>query len=88
MVRMIVPLGQAFAGYWSGHVALPPGRHEYLYLVDGAWLMDPEATGTCDDGVGGTHCIRTVVAGEHLVAIARVAAGFAQATHRAVGRTG
>jgi 1,4-alpha-glucan branching enzyme len=39
-LRMI---GNADAGLWEKRLVLPPGRHEYKFVVDGRWLHDPEA---------------------------------------------
>ena len=30
-------------GVWKTWMALPPGRYEYRFVVDGEWLNDPEA---------------------------------------------
>ena len=32
---------------------VPEGRHEYKFVVDGAWLADPSATESVPDGFGG-----------------------------------
>ena len=39
-LRMI---GNADAGLWEKRLVLPPGRHEYKFVVDGRWLHDSEA---------------------------------------------
>lgn len=39
-LRMI---GNADAGLWEKRLALPPGRYEYKFLVDGQWMHDPAA---------------------------------------------
>lgn len=37
-------------GVWSVSVALPPGRHEYAFIVDRTkWIADPLATKSSDD---------------------------------------
>ena len=37
-------------GVWTVDVALPPGRHEYAFVVDGSrWMADPLATVQHDD---------------------------------------
>ena len=28
-------------GIWRAKLPLPPGRHPYLFLVDGEWQIDP-----------------------------------------------
>ncbi len=45
-------------GWWSITLPLGPGRHEYLFLVDGStWLADPHGTATADDGFGGKNSV-------------------------------
>ena len=39
-LRMI---GNMDAGLWEKRLILPPGRHEYKFVVDGKWLHDPDA---------------------------------------------
>ena len=39
-LRMI---GNPAAGLWEKRLALPPGRYEYKFFVDGTWLHDPDA---------------------------------------------
>ena len=39
-LRMI---GNADDGLWEKRLALPPGRYEYKFVVDGNWLHDPDA---------------------------------------------
>ncbi len=51
-------------GYWSTTLDLPPGRYEYLFLVDGTdWVPDPAAV-SADDGMGGTNSV--LIVGEHI----------------------
>lgn len=46
------------AGVWVLEMALPPGDHEYMFLVDGRKLMpDPKAQLTRDDGFGNRNSI-------------------------------
>jgi len=45
------------SGNWSITLHLPPGRHEYLFIVNGeTWLLDPNAPAS-DDGLGGSSSI-------------------------------
>jgi 1,4-alpha-glucan branching enzyme len=37
------PLSRQDDGLWSTRLALPPGRYEYKFVVDGQWLPDPTA---------------------------------------------
>lgn len=47
---------------WEVAVELPPGEHEYIYLVDGQPLVPPEAPNTRDDGFGGENGVLVVAA--------------------------
>lgn len=60
MVRQLVRLNQVKPGLWHAETPLPPGWHEYLFLVDGAWVMDPEATNICPNDAGGFSAVRIV----------------------------
>lgn len=40
-LRMI---GARETGLWEKRLALPPGRYEYKFVVDGNWLHDPDAS--------------------------------------------
>jgi len=40
------PLLDTGGGLWVVEIALPPGRHEYRFIVDGAWVNDPQAVET------------------------------------------
>ena len=40
-------------GDWSGLIALPPGVHKYMFVIDGRrWVSDPHAHLFVDDGFG------------------------------------
>ena len=40
-------------GNWSGLIALPPGVHKYMFVIDGRrWVSDPHAHRFVDDGFG------------------------------------
>lgn len=40
-------------GVWTGLIALRPGRHKYMFVVNGErWVTDPEAESYVDDGFG------------------------------------
>jgi hypothetical protein len=48
-------LQQVAPGVWSALIALEPGVHDYLFIVDGEdWIADPVAH-PVDDGFGGTN---------------------------------
>jgi 1,4-alpha-glucan branching enzyme len=36
-------IGNPDPGLWEKRLLLPPGRHEYKFVVDGKWLHDPDA---------------------------------------------
>jgi 1,4-alpha-glucan branching enzyme len=42
---------------WSVSMELPPGRYEYMFVVDGQWVTDPHAMGFHDDGFGNRNAI-------------------------------
>lgn len=51
----------AHHGIWSVTVPLPPGRHEYAFLVDGKhWLPDPRAPQAPADDFGAPNSVLTV----------------------------
>ena len=48
-------------GLWSGRVALEPGVHEYMFVIDGSeWLPDPNAISYTDDGFGQRNSVLAV----------------------------
>lgn len=50
-------------GVWTGRVAVEPGLHSYMFLVDGSeWVTDPEATRYTDDGFGNRNAVLAVAA--------------------------
>lgn len=48
-------------GQWRAKVALPLGRHEYRFVVDGQWISDPNAGESVPNPHGGDNSV--VVAG-------------------------
>ena len=49
-------------GVWTGRVAVEPGIHEYMFVVDGAeWITPPGAEGYRDDGFGSRNAVVTVL---------------------------
>jgi hypothetical protein len=44
-------------GLFSATVALPPGDHEYMFVVDGRLVGDPEATERRPDGYGNENAV-------------------------------
>ena len=52
-----MPLLDRGNGKWVGALALPPGRHEYLFVVDGQWLPDPKAIESVENPFGGRNSV-------------------------------
>ena len=48
------------SGLWAREFALAPGRYEYLFLVDGQWLPDPQAKGSAPNPFGGVNSLLLV----------------------------
>lgn len=43
-------------GNWGIKVGLKPGRHEYKFLVDGAWVNDPRCKSCVANSFGSHNC--------------------------------
>jgi 1,4-alpha-glucan branching enzyme len=56
------PLTLKGNGRWVGDLAVKPGRHEYLFVVDGQWMPDPNARETVQNPFGGQNSVLTVSA--------------------------
>jgi hypothetical protein len=54
------PLLPAGNGRWVGDLSIKPGRHEYLFVVDGQWLPDPNAKETVSNPFGGQNSVLVV----------------------------
>jgi len=54
------PLALAGDGRWAGDLKVGPGRHEYLFVVDGQWLPDPNAKESVENPFGGRNSVLTV----------------------------
>lgn len=54
------PLRSLGNGHWVGNLAVRPGRHEYLFVVDGQWLPDPNAKESVQNPFGGKNSVVTV----------------------------
>jgi 1,4-alpha-glucan branching enzyme len=51
-------------GRWTVTVPLPPGRYEYLFVINGnAWTPDPAAP-SVDNGLGERNSVVTVTGGQ------------------------
>ena len=44
-------------GRWVTDLTLKPGRHEYLFVVDGQWIPDPNARESVQNPFGGRNSI-------------------------------
>jgi 1,4-alpha-glucan branching enzyme len=55
----LVPLGN---GKWSKELTLPCGRYEYRFIVDGAWITDPNAKELAPNPFGSENSVLTVEA--------------------------
>ena len=48
-------------GHWVKALALPPGVHEYLFVVDGVWCEDPQAMAHVANPFGGRNSVLQVL---------------------------
>ena len=55
-----LPMKKANKGTWEASFALPPGRHEYRYWVDGIWYDDPNAQERVGNPFGSQNCVRFI----------------------------
>jgi hypothetical protein len=55
-----VALKRNKAGIWTAAVSLPPGKHEYRFLVDEQWCDDPECLARVQNQFGTENCVRIV----------------------------
>jgi len=44
-------------GNWLVKANLKPGRHEYKFWVDGAWVNDPRCTTCVPNAFGTSNCV-------------------------------
>jgi 1,4-alpha-glucan branching enzyme len=42
---------------WVKDLTLPPGRHEYRFVVDGWWMSDPAAAENAPNPYGGVNSV-------------------------------
>ena len=49
-------------GTWKADVTLPPGRHEYRFLVDGSWQNDPACGACAPNPFGSVNCVIEIAA--------------------------
>jgi 1,4-alpha-glucan branching enzyme len=55
----MVPLGN---GKWAKELTLPDGRYEYRFVVDGAWVSDPQSVQTAPNPFGSANSVLRVEA--------------------------
>ena len=53
-----LPMKRDNKGTWEVSLALPPGRYEYRFWVDGVWHDDPNATERVENPFGSQNCVR------------------------------
>src|SRR5947209_6849041 len=51
------PMRKDRAAGWKATIALPPGRHEYRFVIDGQWISDPNAKESVQNAYGGTNSV-------------------------------
>jgi len=51
------PLERVAEDTWTVSIELPPGRHEYMFVIDGRWVTDPHAPAHADDGFGHRNAV-------------------------------
>jgi 1,4-alpha-glucan branching enzyme len=56
------PLRPVGEGRFAADLAVDPGRYEYLFVVDGQWLPDPNAKESVQNPFGGKNSVLTVSA--------------------------
>jgi len=56
-----IPMEKGANGLWTATVTLPPGAHNYLFIVDGEWREDPECAIRVPNPFGGQNMVRQVV---------------------------
>jgi len=44
-------------GAWTGSYDFMAGEHQYKYIVDGNWIVDPTNPDQADDGFGGKNSV-------------------------------
>lgn len=47
-------------GNWLAKANLKPGKYEYKFFVDGAWINDPRCSSCVVNSLGSKNCVVTV----------------------------
>ncbi|MHB1305948.1 MAG: glycogen-binding domain-containing protein [Limisphaerales bacterium] len=58
----VTPMIRLHDGKWAKELALPPGRYEYRFVVDGEWVDDPTATELIPNPFGAANAVLVVAA--------------------------
>lgn len=45
------------SGHCKATLTLPPGRHEYKFVVNGTWMADPKSPDAVPDGFGSLNSV-------------------------------
>jgi 1,4-alpha-glucan branching enzyme len=51
------PLQRGADGIWWTQLNLKPGRHEYKFLVDGQWQIDPACSNSAQSALGSVNSV-------------------------------
>ena len=51
------PMARTAGGVWALQLELPAGQHQYLFTVDGQWVLDPKAMLSHPNSHGGTNSV-------------------------------
>jgi 1,4-alpha-glucan branching enzyme len=55
-----LPMKRDNKGTWEVSFALPPGRYEYRFWVDGVWQNDPNCSSTVENPFGTSNSLKIV----------------------------
>ncbi len=72
-------LAKGDGGVWSVSVALDSGAYEYKFVVDGAWVEDPDNPRKVSDPFGGSNSVVEIAADGSVTAAGAAAAAAAPA---------
>lgn len=53
----LAPLAPVGNGRWEANLPINPGRYEYLFVVDGQWMPDPNAKESVQNPFGGRNSV-------------------------------
>lgn len=56
----LMPLKKSADGAWKIRLKLSPGKYEYKYVVDGAWVQDMSCSETMPNAFGTRNCVVNV----------------------------